>query len=181
MRDKDREKMIQDKIKDEDFLEMMQLRGAKQIVWDILTKGKGFNPAEIQVEPKFELALSNCKATVGIDFALNLPSATFAVIRCANSGLEFWERYVTAFARAAKEYQIPFGMVTNGYEAKIIDVFSGGSVGESIKDFYTRQEATDFLKDFEKVPCPERTLEKAKRIIYAFEDIKCPAPSAEDM
>ena len=172
---KEREEMIHEKIKEEDFLEMMQLRGVKQIVWNILTKGKGFTPEEIVIEPKFDLTLSDCEATVGIDFVIDLPAATFAVIRCANSGLEFWERYITAFGRAVKDYQIPFAMVTNGDDAKIIDVFSGALVGENMKDFYTRQKAMNFMKDFTKIPCPEKKLEKAKRIIYAFEGVKCPA------
>jgi hypothetical protein len=173
---KEREKMIHEKIKEEDFLEMVQLRGVKQVVWTILTEAKGFDPEEIEIEPKFELALSDCEGTVGIDFVINLPAGTFAVIRCANSGLEFWERYVTAFGRAVKDYQIPFAMVTNGDDAKIISVLSGALVGEKMTDFYTRQEAMNIMKDFKKVPCPEKTLEKAKRIIYAFEGIKCPAP-----
>ena len=56
---KEREEMIQEKIKEEDFLEMMQLKGVKQIVWNILTRAKGFNPEEIVIEPKFKLALSD--------------------------------------------------------------------------------------------------------------------------
>jgi hypothetical protein len=170
----EKEKLIREKIKEEDLSEMLQLRGVKQIVWDNLTKEKGFSQEEIEIDPHFEIALSDCKSTVSIDFIITLPPATFAVIRCANSGLEFWERYVTAFAMVVKDYQIPFAMVTNGYEAKIINVLSGALEGETMQDFYDRQEALNILKDFKPVPCPEKRLEREKRIIYAFEDIKCP-------
>ena len=170
----EREKMIRDKVEKEDFVEIMQLKGVKQIVWDKLTEEKGFNRHEIAIEPKFELAISDCEATVSIDFVINLPQATFAVIRCANAGLEFWERYVTAFAMAVKDYQIPFAMVTNGYEAKIIDVLLSSIVGENMKDFCNRKDALKIMQNFKKIPCPEKRLEKEKRIIYAFEGIKCP-------
>lgn len=169
----EREKLIQEKVKEEDFQDIMQLRGVKQIVWGKL-KEKGFNEDEIAIEPRFEIVLSDCEATVSIDFTINLPQATFAVIRCANAGLEFWERYIIAFARAVKEYQIPFAMVTNGYEAKIIDAISGSSVGESMEDLFAREKALNFIKDFKKIQCPEKRLEREKRIIYAFEYVKCP-------
>lgn len=175
----EKEKLIREKIEEEDLSEMIQLRGVKQIVWDKLTKEKGFSQGEIEIDPHFELALSDCKSIVSMDFVINLPPATFAIIRCANSGLEFWERYVTAFAMVVKDYQIPFAMVTNGYEAKIINVLSGALEGETMQDFYNRQEALNILKDFKPVPCPEKRLEREKRIIYAFEDIKCPALKAD--
>ena len=175
----EKEKLIREKIEEEDLSEMIQLRGVKQIVWDKLTKEKGFYQGEIEIDPHFELALSHCKSIVSMDFVINLPPATFAIIRCANSGLEFWERYITAFAMVVKDYQIPFAMVTNGYEAKIINVLSGALEGETMQDFYNRQEALNILKDFKPVPCPEKRLEREKRIIYAFEDIKCPALKAD--
>ena len=175
----EKEKLIREKIEEEDLSEMIQLRGVKQIVWDKLTKEKGFYQGEIEIDPHFEIALSDCKSIVSMDFIINLPPATFAIIRCANSGLEFWERYVTAFAMVVKDYQIPFAMVTNGYEAKIINVLSGTLEGETMQDFHNHQEALNILKDFKPIPCPEKRLEREKRIIYAFEDIKCPTLKAD--
>jgi hypothetical protein len=175
----EKEKLIREKIEEEDLSEMLQLRGVKQIVWDKLIKEKGFYQEEIAINPHFELVLSDCKSIVSMDFVINLSPATFAIIRCANSGLEFWERYVTAFAMVVKDYQIPFAMVTNGYEAKIINVLSGALEGESMQTFYNRTEALNILKDFKPVPCPEKRLEREKRIIYAFEDIKCPTLKAD--
>lgn len=168
-----REKMIEEKIKEEDFLDMMQLRGVNLMVWEKLTKEKGFNPKEIENNPQIEIALSDCKATVSIDFILNLSSTSFAVIKCANSALESWERYLTAFARATKDYQIPYAMVTNGNEARIIDIIAGAKIGDSIQEFFTLEEALNVMKKFKKIPCPISRLEKEKRIIYAFEGIKC--------
>jgi hypothetical protein len=175
-----RQKIILEKIEEEDFVELMQLRGVKQIVYDKLIKEKGFYEDEIAIEPRFGLAFNDCEATVSMDFIISLLSTSFAVIRCANSGLEFWERYVTAFARAVKDYQIPFAMVTNGYESKIIDVLSGTSEGEDMEHFYTRRQAVIIMKDFKRIPCPEKRLERERRIIYAFEDIKRPTIKGQE-
>jgi len=170
----DREKLIQERIKAEEQVEIMQLKGVKQKVWEILTKEKKFNPGEIEIDPEFRLRLSDCEATVSIDFIINLPSASFMVIKCASSAIESWERYVISFARVIKDYQIPYAVVTDGDNARIIDVLTGSLVSESIKDLLNRQEASDKMKDFKKIPCHVNRLEKEKRIIYAFEGIKCP-------
>lgn len=173
----DRDKLIQEKIKEEEFVEMMQLRGVKEKVWVILTKEKGFDPKEIEIDPEFKLTLSNCEATVSIDFVVNLAQSSFMVIRCIPTAIESWERYVIAFARAVKDYQIPYAVVTDGENARILDVLSGSLVSKSLSGLFNRQEAINFIKDLKKIPCPVNRLEKEKRIIYAFEGIKCPTKS----
>jgi hypothetical protein len=153
----------------------MQLRGVKQIVYEILTKEKGFYPEDIQIDPQFRLILSTCEATVGIDFLINLDKTSFMVIRCVSSGIESWERYVIAFARAIKDYQIPFAVITDGEKAKVFDILNGSFTQESARELFTRQEADSLMKNFQRIPCPGKRLEKEKRIIYAFEGIKCPS------
>jgi hypothetical protein len=175
----DRKKLIQEKIDMEEHCETIQLSGVKQQVWDALVYEKHFLPGDIEVNPKFTIQLSDGEAEVSIDFIITLPVASFVAIKCSSSAIESWERYVTAFSRAAKEYQIPYAMVTDGERAKIIDVLTGSLRGESIHDFFTREQALEKLKVFEKIPCPSQRFEKEKRIMYAFEGIKCP-PAKSD-
>jgi hypothetical protein len=171
----DREKLIQKKIKSEEETEMIKLEGVKQIVWEILIADKKFNIDEISIEPNFRIKLTECEATVSIDFLITIGSDSFMVIKCSSSAIESWERYITAFARAVKDYQIPYAMVTDGKNAKIINVIKGTSAGESINNLFTRDQAIEIMKNFQKIPCPENRCEKEKRIIYAFEGIKCPS------
>jgi hypothetical protein len=170
----DREKLIRERIEEEEHLEMIHLGGVKQKVWEILTKEKMFDPGEIEIDPEFRLRLSDCEATVSIDFIVDIPSASFMVVKCASSAIESWERYVISFARVIKDYQIPYAVVTDGDNARIIDVLTGSLVSKSIKNLLNRQEALDKMKDFKKIPCLVNSLEREKRIIYAFEGIKCP-------
>ncbi len=170
----DREKLIQEKIKEEEFIEMMQLKGVKQKVLDILIKEQGFSLDEIEIDPEFRLKLSNCEATVSIDFIINLQSVSFIAIRSVPTAIESWERYVIAFARVIKDYQIPYAVVTDGENARIFDVLSGSLVSDHLKGLFNRQEALNLMDDFKKIPCSANRIEKEKRIIYAFEGIKCP-------
>ncbi|MEW6067914.1 MAG: type I restriction enzyme HsdR N-terminal domain-containing protein [Nitrospirota bacterium] len=169
----EKEKLIKEKIMEEEHAELMRLREIKMDVWDVLINEKGFNPEDIDIDPKFKFVLSDCEFTASIDFIVNCSSISFMLIKCATS-IESWERYAVAFAQVSKDYQIPYAMVTNGYHARIIDVLTGSLVGESIYDILNRQSALNKMKDFKKIPCPLQRLEKGKRIIYAFEGIKCP-------
>jgi len=171
----DREKLIREKIAEKESIEQMQLLGVKHIVYEILTKEKGFYPEDIQIDPKFGLILSTCEATASIDFVINFEGTSCMVIRCVSSGIESWERYVIAFARAIKDYQIPYAAITDGEKVKVFDIVNGSLIKESIQEFFTRQEAGSLMKNFQRIPCPENRIEKEKRIIYAFECIKCPS------
>jgi hypothetical protein len=168
-----RQKKIKEKIEGEELIEMMQLKGVKQIILDILIKEKGFLPGDIEIDPEFKIRLNDCEATVTIDFVISFTVASFAVIRCVSSAVENWERYVIAFGRAAKDYQIPYAAVTDGEKTRIFDVLTGSLIRESVGQFFTRQEAEELMKNFKKIQCPEKRSEREKRIIYAFEGIKC--------
>ena len=170
----EREKKIKEKIEQEDFIEMMQLQGVRRSIWEFLTQQKGFDPKEIEIDPQFKIVLSTCEASVGIDFIITISSISFMVIRCVQSAIESWERYAIAFARAIKDYQIPYAVVTDGENARIYNMLTGSLVSDTINGLPNHQEALEQMKAFTKVPCPEKRLEKEKRIIYAFEGIKCP-------
>ncbi|MBM4146185.1 MAG: type I restriction enzyme HsdR N-terminal domain-containing protein [Nitrospira sp.] len=170
----DREKLIKEKLKEEEFIDMMQLRGINQTIWEMLIKEKGFNPEEIEINPEFRLQLSDCEANVSVDFIINISSVSFMVIRSVSTAIESWERYIIAFARAVKDYQIPYAVVTDGENFKIYDVLSGSLLSESLQGLFNRQEALNLIKDFQQIPCPANRQEKEKRIVYAFEGIKCP-------
>ncbi|MEW6585787.1 MAG: type I restriction enzyme HsdR N-terminal domain-containing protein [Nitrospirota bacterium] len=167
------EKLVRQKIEEENQVEAERLVGAKQIVLEVLVQ-KGYRIEEIELNPEYRIQLSDCEATVGIDFVINLPEGNFMVIKCSSSAIESWERYAAAFARIAKDYQIPFAMVTDGESARLIDVLKGTVVGRSLDELHARPQAAEKMKNFQKIPCPENRREREKRIVYAFEGIKCP-------
>ncbi|MFZ5908319.1 MAG: type I restriction enzyme HsdR N-terminal domain-containing protein [Nitrospirota bacterium] len=169
-----RENHIKKKIIEEVQIESMQLIGVKQLVWTVLIEDKKYQPGDIVLDPEFTLQLKSGQETVSIDMVVILAGMKFLVIKCSSSDIESWERYVTAFARAVNEYQIPYAMVTDGEHARIIDVLQGTNIGVTIHDIFTRNEALEKIKNFKKVPCPEKRLEREKSIVHAFEGIKCP-------
>jgi hypothetical protein len=171
---KEREKIVMEKVKEEDMIAQEQLEGVKEWVWELLINKKNFHPEEIKIDPQFSLKLSDCETMVSIDYVINLNSMSFMVIKCSSSSIESWERYTKAFARVVQNYQIPYAMVTDGENAKIFDMISGSIIGTSVHELFNRQAALDKIKDYKKIPFPPEKLEREKRIAYAFEGIKCP-------
>jgi hypothetical protein len=170
----DREKFMVERIKEEEQIETVQLGGIKQKVFEFLIKEKQFKPEEIETDPEFRITLSDSEITVHIDFVVNLSSASFILILCRPTAIESWERYIISSAKVIKDYQIPYVVVTDGEDARIIDVLTGRLTGKSLSELFNREEALNKIKDFKKIPCPANRLEKEKRIVYAFEGIKCP-------
>jgi hypothetical protein len=169
-----RKKLIEELIKQDEQLETMQLGGIKQKVFEFLIKEKQFKTEEIETDTEFRITLSDSEITVHTDFVVNLSSASFILILCRPTAIESWERYIISFAKVVKDYQIPYAMVTDGENALIIDVLAGKLIGKSLSELFNRGEALNKMKDFKKIPCPANRLEKEKRIVYAFEGIKCP-------
>jgi len=170
----DRKKLIEELIKEEEQIETAQLGGIKQKVFEFLIKEKQFKTEDIETDPEFKITLSDSEITVHTDFLVNLSSASFILILCRPTAIESWERYIISFAKVIKDYQIPYAVVTDGEDAIIIDVLTGRLIGKSLKELFNREEALNKMKDFKKIPCPANRLEKEKRIVYAFEGIKCP-------
>jgi len=176
----DREELIRGKIRNEDFAEMAHLEGTRENMRDFLIREKGFIPAEIEINPVFRIELAKCNAEVSIDLAINLSGMYFMVIKCIAGAVESWERYVISFARAVKEYQIPYAAIADGKNIRIFDAISGSFLSESATRLFDRSEALDIIRDFKKIDRSEKSLEKERRIIYAFESIKCPSLEKEE-
>jgi hypothetical protein len=166
-----REDLVKEKIDDQDFMEIFQLRGVREIVYQRLTREKGYSPSDILIDQEIHLTLGNQEIMVSTDFIIMLDDIYFSIIKCIGSGVEAWVRYTTAFARTAQNYQIPLAMVTDGEQAALIDTLSGNRAGDSFDAFPERLKAEDILKDFKKVSFPKEKLEKEIRIVYAFEGL----------
>ncbi|NWF98368.1 MAG: type I restriction enzyme HsdR N-terminal domain-containing protein [Nitrospirae bacterium] len=172
MNKEEREKLILEKIKEEEMLEHIKIEGAKELTWDVLINDKLYKPEEIKIDPSFNIKMKDCEAVLTLDYLIVINSCYFLIIKCSPS-IESWERYIKAVARISTDYQIPYAMVTNGFNAKIIDIISDKIIGNNINELFNRKEAIEYANNFNKIPFPADKSEREKRIAYAFEGIKC--------
>lgn len=168
-----RDELIKAKLREEERMELVQLSGIRLKIWDFLIREKGFLREEILVDPEFELKLSDCLINISIDFIIMVNDKYAMLIRCAPTSIESWERYVLAFARVIRNYQIPFAVVTDGERARIMDVLTGKLLGERLEDLPSKEDLLKYMRDFSFPAFPEEKMEREKRIVYAFEGVKC--------
>ena len=132
----------------------------------------GYEFSDIEINNGYEVIVSKKeKFVTSVDILLRLEGKVLYAIKCSPTSIESWERFMFAFCRVVEPYQIPFAMVTNGREGRIIDIIKG-EVKDSM-EIPKREELLQKLKTLNFVPYPEEKLHREKRILYAFDAIKC--------
>lgn len=177
--DVDRRKLIEEKISEAEARAVTSLALIRQVVKDFLIHAKGYSDEDIETDREFEITVDDIKTAVSVDYILKLRGRRFAVIKCSPGALESRDRHLVSFARVVDSYQIPVAVVTDGSHARIIDTVSGKLVAEGLGSVPARPEADEIVTSARPVPCPIERMEREKRILLAFDSIKCTEESCE--
>ena len=175
----DRRRIIEEKIGKAETRAVTSLALIRQTVKDFLCSEKGYADGEIEVDTKFEIGLDDVKESVTVDYILRLCGKRFMVIKCSPGALESRDRHVVPFARIVDSYQVPFAVVTDGSHARILDAVSGKLVAEDLNSIPDRSRAIEMLGSMEFISYPRERREREKRILLAFETIRCTEESCE--
>ncbi len=170
----DRRALIEEHIAAEEYLVRLQLSHLQRKVIEFLLTRKGYRPEDIETDKEFRVELPDVTFTVKADIVVILHGKSFLIITCAMSSLESWERHAAAFCRVVVAYQIPYAAVTDGSDARVIDAVQGAVISEGIDSIPTRAEAEELIANVVFGPCPEGRCEREKRILHAFDGIRCP-------
>jgi hypothetical protein len=170
----ERKQLIESRLAEEGFLEQVRLTYVQRKIVEFLLSQKGYRPDDIEIDREFAISLSDVTFVVKADVSLVLNGRRFMVITCAVNSLESWERHASAFCRVVEEYQIPYAVVTDGTGARVLDAIHDRVISEGVESIPTRAEAVELLAGHEFSPCPEGRYEREKRILYAFDAIRCP-------
>lgn len=175
----DRQKLIEEKIGHAEAKASTGLTLVRQVIRDFLLNEKGYSEEDMEVDRQFEIIQDNSRVAVSVDYILTLGGKRFLVIKCSPGALESRERHIVSFARVVDSYQIPFAVVTDGFRARILNAESGKLVSEGLDSIPSRSQATEILKSTELRPYPAGRMDREKRILLAFEAIKCTQESCE--
>ena len=167
----ERNKMIGEIIKKQEEL-FAQSTGYIQRVMIHYLIEHGYTPENIELNRGYEVIVSEKeKFVTSVDILLCFEGKVLCAIKCTPASIDSWERFMLAFCRVVEPYQIPFAMVTDGKEGRIINVLTG-EVKESM-DIPKKEELLSLLPTLKFIPYSEERLQKEKRILYAFDAIKC--------
>lgn len=170
----DRMKLVKEKIKAEDAVHEMQTEGIRRRVFEFLKNTRGYSEEDIEIDARHEVEVSDAGSVTSVDFIISIKGKRLIAIKCSPSELESRERHILAFSRVVSPYQIPYSVITNGEDARILDTVSGRLISEGISSLPSKEELLGKIKDIEFRQYPPERLEREKRILLAFDAISCP-------
>jgi hypothetical protein len=97
------------------------------------------------------------------------------IVRYGPGSLVSRERAAIAAARIINtEYCIPLTVVTNGFDAEVLDTITGKIVGNGLDSIPDRAASRVLLPTLTFMPRPQgKKLEREKRILNAFDLERC--------
>lgn len=164
--------MIEDKILKKEEAAERTLDTIREILREILVL-KGYSKEDIEEDKVFDIEINGEKTPVSVDFIIKIKGIRLMVIKCSPGALDSRQRHIVSFARVVDSYQIPFAVATDGLKALIFDTVTGRLIREGLDSIPTKIEAEKMITSIDLVPFPLERLEREKRVLLAFEAIRC--------
>jgi hypothetical protein len=169
----ERKELLARRVEMEDYLLHVELTQVQRRVIDFLISRKGYSNVDIETNRDFRVELPDASFNARADIILKMDGKIFCVIKCVMSSLESWERHSIAFCRVVESYQIPYAVVTDSESARILDVIGGRLISEGLDSMPSKTDAIKVIKEKSFSPYPIERAEREKRILHAFDAIKC--------
>jgi len=157
----------------EEYMAGLQLTQVQKGMVEFLISRKGYSEDDLEINQDFSIELPGCSFVVRADIVVKMEGKRFFTVKCVMGSMESWERHSVALGRVADVYQIPYAVITDGEDARIIATADGSLVAQGFDAVPSRQEAERLKGETAFIACPPERVEKEKRILYAFEAIKC--------
>ena len=171
----ERQELIAKRINMEEFYSASEISYIQRMVIDFLVSKKGYTINDSYINREFTINLADVSFTTMADIAIKIEDKIIIVIKCVMNSLESWERHSMAFCRIVEPYQIPYAVITDGESVRILDVLSGEVVSGPMDLMPSREDLIKKLPQIVLCPFPREKCEKEKRVLYAFDAIKCSA------
>ena len=149
---------------------------ARKMIGYLLRDKKGYAPEDVRKGLAFEVTLGHETFWSSADFIVSVNGRMGMIIKCAAGSLDSRERQAVAAARVIASPPLPIAVVADPVTAEVIDVASGKVIGEGFGRIPTREQLAGILQENVTQPLDVKRLEKEKRILLAFDAIKCCVP-----
>ena len=153
---------------------------ARSMIGYLLREKKGYAPEDVRSGLAFEVTLENETFWSSADFLVSVNGRTGMLIKCAAGSLDSRERQAVAAARVIASPPLPVAVVAEPVNAEVLDVATGKVTGESFGAIPTKEQLAAIMTEKHMQPLDPKKLEKEKRILLAFDAIKCCVPQGKD-
>jgi hypothetical protein len=152
----------------------------RHIAERMLLGDKGYEPVDIRKNVSFDVTLGPETVKSSVDFLVSVAGRAAMVIKCAAGSLSSRERHVVAAARVLGDLPVPVAVVMDPMSAVVLDATTGKSVGEGFAAIPTKRQLIAMLSGKESKPIASGKLEREKRVLLAFDVIRCCVPKGAD-
>jgi len=149
---------------------------ARKMIGYLLREKKGYSREDVRAGLAFEVQLGAETAWSSADFLVSIDGKMAMIIKCAAGSLDSRERQAVAAARVITSPPLPVAVVADPVTAEVLDVASGKVTGEGFGAIPTKEQLQDIVAAKAMQPIDPKRLEKEKRILLAFDAIKCCVP-----
>lgn len=149
---------------------------ARRMTAYLLKEKKGYDSGDVRVGLAFEVQLDAETAWSSADFLVSIDGKMAMIIKCAAGSLDSRERQAVAAARVISSPPLPVAVVADPVTAEVLDVASGKVTGEGFSAIPTKEQLRSIVAARVMQPLDPLRLEKEKRILLAFDAIKCCVP-----
>ena len=150
-----------------------ELSVVRQDIEKFLLEKKGYAATEIEKNREFEVLIGNERCKSRTDIVISIDGKRLVLIKCSVGALVSRERQAVACARVLESYQIPFAIVTDAVDAIALDTLTGKVISEGMGSIPSRNELAELISKIGLKELPPERAEKEKRILLAFDAIKC--------
>jgi hypothetical protein len=149
---------------------------ARKMIGFLLREKKGYSPDDVRKGLAFEVTLGAETVWSSADFIVSLEGRMGMIIKCAAGSLDSRERQAVAAARVIASPPVPIAVVADPVTAEVLDVATGKVIGEGFGAIPTKEQLRGIVAEKTMQPLDGKRLEKEKRILLAFDAIKCCVP-----
>jgi len=149
---------------------------ARKMIGYLLRDKKGYGLEDVRKGLAFEVTLGQESFWSSADFLVSVNGRMGMIIKCAAGSLDSRERQAVAAARVIASPPLPIAVVADPVTAEVLDVASGRVIGEGFGAIPTREQLEVILNESTTQPLDVKRLEKERRILLAFDAIKCCVP-----
>lgn len=153
---------------------------ARKMMYFLLLEKKGYSEKEVERNVVFTLTLGTESARSSVDFLVTLDGKKAMVVKCSAGSLDSRERQAVAAARLLAVPPVPFAVVADPEHAEFLDTATGKVLGEGFGAVPVREELMRMLASAEQKRLAPERIEKEKRILLAFDAIRCCVPQGAD-
>jgi hypothetical protein len=149
---------------------------ARKTVEYLLLEKKGYAREEVRKQVVFDVILGKETAHSSVDFLITIEGKKAMVVKCSSGSLSSRERQAVAAARLLDSPPVPVAVVADPVNAEVLDTMTGEVVGEGFGAIPVRDQVLAVLSQKEPKPLSPERIEKEKRILLAFDAIRCSVP-----